>query len=390
MSRFLFVVPPLAGHVNPTIAVGRALQEAGHEVAWVGSESQVRRLIPADLRLIPIDETEIAQVSEKWAIKAQTVFGLESFKFFFEEFLIPLGRFMVPSVQAAVDAYKPDLLICDQQALAGFIVARKNQIPWVTLATTSAAVFNPLEQFPKVREWMTEKFGELQDGYGLDRIERPDISPQLAIIFSARVLLGQNLEFPPHYRFVGPSIRTESNHADFPWDYLSPVRRRVYLSLGTLNAERSVRFYEKVKLAFAGKDLQLILSAPPEMVGEVPDNFIVRKHVPQLELLKKVDAVIFHGGHNTFCESLFNGLPLVVVPIKDDQPVIAEQVVRTGVGLRLHFDRVKSDALFEATRRILDEPEFRAAARRIQAALKVCGGAREAAHLLIETNSTKG
>ena len=30
MSRFLFVVPPLVGHINPTIGVAAALVERGH------------------------------------------------------------------------------------------------------------------------------------------------------------------------------------------------------------------------------------------------------------------------------------------------------------------------------------------------------------------------
>ena len=39
MSRFLFVVPPLTGHVNPTISVGRELAARGHQAAWCGEPS---------------------------------------------------------------------------------------------------------------------------------------------------------------------------------------------------------------------------------------------------------------------------------------------------------------------------------------------------------------
>ena len=39
MARFLFVVPPLTGHVNPTVPVGQILMNRGHSVAWVGYES---------------------------------------------------------------------------------------------------------------------------------------------------------------------------------------------------------------------------------------------------------------------------------------------------------------------------------------------------------------
>src|SRR4051812_14777619 len=101
MARFLFVVPPLAGHVNPTVAVGSALKKAGHTVAWVGAASRIKHLLDADAQLISIDESQISVVSENWVAKSQSVFGLESFKFFYEEFLIPLGHAMVPSVNKA-------------------------------------------------------------------------------------------------------------------------------------------------------------------------------------------------------------------------------------------------------------------------------------------------
>lgn len=45
MSRFLFVVPPLTGHINPTVAVGAELTARGHEVAWAGQTATLRTLL---------------------------------------------------------------------------------------------------------------------------------------------------------------------------------------------------------------------------------------------------------------------------------------------------------------------------------------------------------
>ncbi len=42
MARILFVVPPLTGHVNPTVSVGRALAARGHQVAWAAHPGAVR------------------------------------------------------------------------------------------------------------------------------------------------------------------------------------------------------------------------------------------------------------------------------------------------------------------------------------------------------------
>src|SRR5947209_6998887 len=103
MARFLFVVPPLVGHTNPTVSVGRALEAGGHEVAWVAHPRAVRPLLPPGARLIELDD----HVPEaRWAeanAKARAVRGLAAFQFLWEEFFIPLARGMIPGVDAAVE-----------------------------------------------------------------------------------------------------------------------------------------------------------------------------------------------------------------------------------------------------------------------------------------------
>ncbi len=133
--------------------------------------------------------------------------------------------------------------------------------------------------------------------------------------------------------------------------------------------------------ALEHEPLQVILVAP-DGVPRVPANFIVRPYVPQLQLLPKVSAVVTHGGHNTVCESLSQGLPLVVTPIRDDQPIVANQVAAAGCGLRLRFARLGATALRDAVRRVLGEPSFRDAALRVRDSFVHAGGAPAAAEAL--------
>ncbi|WP_338067418.1 glycosyltransferase, partial [Crossiella equi] len=79
------------------------------------------------------------------------------------------------------------------------------------------------------------------------------------------------------------------------------------------------------------------------------------------------------------CESLAQGLPLVVAPIRDDQPIIANQVVEAGAGRRVRFGRVGPAELRESILDVLGFPGYRAAAERIRASFADAGGTAAAA-----------
>jgi UDP:flavonoid glycosyltransferase YjiC (YdhE family) len=89
-----------------------------------------------------------------------------------------------------------------------------------------------------------------------------------------------------------------------------------------------------------------------------------------------------HGGHNTVCEALANGLPLVVVPIKDDQMIVAQQVVEAGAGVRVRFGRVGARDLRDAVLQVMSEPRFREAAGRVQQFFAAAEDSKAAADLL--------
>ena len=101
--------------------------------------------------------------------------------------------------------------------------------------------------------------------------------------------------------------------------------------------------------------------------------------MPQLQLLPHVQAVVSHAGHNTVCESLANGVPLVVAPIRDNQPIVANQVVAAGAGVRVRYGRLSPKSLAAAVERVLSDAAVREAAKRVQASFASAGGAQGAA-----------
>ena len=381
MSRFLFVVPPLVGHTMPTVALGQELASRGHQVAWVGHAETVGPLLPPRARFIPLASGLVDPILARFLRRPLSLRGAANFQLLWADFLIPLAAAMVPGVAAAVDEFEPDVLVVDQHAPAGALVARQRGLPWATSATTSAELIDLFDTVPKVGAWLRQLLADFQRDFAISDPVDLRFSDYLVVAFTTPALVGSGHDFPSHYVFVGPSIGVRPSAPEFPWAWLNPNRQRVLVSLGTLNPAVGQRFFATAVQAVTSlaNRLQMIFVAPPYLVESPPDHVLVCESVPQLDLLPYLHAVVSHAGHNTVCETLAHGIPLVVAPIRDDQQAIAGQVVEAGAGIRVHFGRVGSLELRNAITTVLDDPAYRTAARRIQTSFATAGGAATAA-----------
>ncbi|MFC0549228.1 glycosyltransferase [Kutzneria chonburiensis] len=371
MSRFLFVVPPLVGHINPTVGVAARLTADGHEVGWVGPTAGLAALVGEGARFYPSDRS-LSEVVV--AGRPPELRGFASLKFLWEEFLIPLADGMTPLVDAAVAEFRPDAMLVDQQALAGALVAERRGLAWATSATTSAELLEPLAELPKVVAWLDDLLNGLRQRHGSPQASHDlRFSPHGVLAFSTEELVGP---VKAKTIYVGPSITARPDDTPLPELDGRPV---VLVSLGTANADAGGRFLGAAVEALAGMpDYQGIVVDPTGVHGP--------RRVPQLALLPKCAVVVCHAGHNTVCETLSHGVPLVVAPIRDDQPIVAQQVVDAGAGVRVRFGRVTAEQLKQAITEALGHAE---GARRIQRSFASAGGAEAAANWLSELAATR-
>lgn len=80
------------------------------------------------------------------------------------------------------------------------------------------------------------------------------------------------------------------------------------------------------------------------------------------------------------CEALWHGVPLVVAPIRDDQPIVAYQVVDAGAGVRLRFGRADAARIGAAVDAVLDPARgHRKAAEAVGESFRAAGGGASAA-----------
>lgn len=384
MSRFLFVVPPLTGHVNPAVGIAGELARRGHDVAFAAHANIVGPLLPPDLPLLalPVEITDAER--EEIEERARRLRGPASLKFLWQEFLIPLGSSMVAGVEDVVDEFRPDVLIVDQQAIGGAVVARRRGLPWATLATTSAEFDDPYDVLAGIGEWVRDVLADFARSQGLP--PGPSdlrFSDHLTLVTSVEELLKTH-PHPEHHAFIGAATGWRRPAPDFPWEWIDGSRRLLLVSLGTVTREIGGRFLGAVATAVGplADRLQAVCVAPPGLVPDPPGNVLVTPYVPQLELLDRAAAVVSHSGNNTVCESLARGVPMVVAPVRDDQPIIAEQVVRSGAGVRVRFGRVSPAGLTDAITAVLDTDSYRTAAARMRDAFERAGGAPAAANHL--------
>jgi MGT family glycosyltransferase len=292
-------------------------------------------------------------------------------------------------------AERPDYLITDSVAAWGQWSAKLLRVPVVTSVPTLAVNRHVLRYAfqhgvrPKSASRFLSKLRYMVKASLLRRrlirrhgVSGPGImglvsgSSGLNIVYGSRHFQPCAATFDERFLFIGPNSEPRGASLPFPWELVThPVV--VYVSLGTLfNADTN--FYRNCYEAFRGEDYQVILSSPADW-DAAPPNFIVRAHVPQIEVLERATAFVSHGGMNSVNESLSYGVPMLVIPQMGEQMIIGKRVEELGAGLYLEKAEVTANRLREGVRRLLADRRFHERAARVRQSFQTAGGVVRAA-----------
>lgn len=390
MAKFLFVVPPFSGHINPTLGVGKKLLDNGHQVGWVSVDPALKDRIPHEGQFIllefPMSYVERKKVEQELEeLSKRSVYGLDSLKFLYDDVLIPMNTKMLDGLKTAIDTYMPDVIINDHQVFAGAVAAISKNIPYATSVTAPAAIKEDTA-FPNILKWESEQIINFQKQAGIDSEIRLDCSSLLTLVYTTREFFGDN-NLAHNYQFVGPIIDRPSESEDI--DRFSKIKHKgtkknIFVSIGTtFDHTLKKKFFDKVVEALGDNDeFNVIVISHSDIFDNIPSNFMIFEFVPQLELMPFMDVVVCHAGHNTVCETLYNGKPLVVLPVAYDQSFVAGCVTNSGCGIRLNFNRFKAQQLKEAIATVLNDNSYQINVNKIKQSFEEAGGTVKAAHLL--------
>jgi UDP:flavonoid glycosyltransferase YjiC (YdhE family) len=209
------------------------------------------------------------------------------------------------------------------------------------------------------------------------------LASSFTAVFSTPEYVG-GVEVPDGVRLVGPSIplRQRGDEADFPWDRLSRAKPVVYLSFGS-QISYQPEIFHKVAEAALPLGVQLVISAG-DLSGTVfPGDVIAVGYAPQLELLPKVSFMITHGGANSVMEALYFGVPLLISPVCNDQPLQAFFLEKSGAGLCLDlYEATTSETRTAMERLLARRSSVRDSALRIRESYRASNGAAGVVNLV--------
>lgn len=411
MAHIGVICPNAPGHLNPMVALADAIRRRGHRVTFFllgdtpGSVAVAGfEVVPLGGSIFPPDEyrtgiQRLGVLGGRAALKHTFAMGARS-----AEAILKVG----PAVtrEAGITA-----LLVDQVSFPGGTVADQLGLPFATVC--NALLLNPDPAIPPFfthwwpRDVWWARFRNRIAWAGLNRLYAPiliriqerrrqlglPVPRRIADAWSSRLQVSQQpeaLEFPrwelpKQVCFVGP-LRLLGGYppVPFPWKQLDD-RPLIYASLGTLQ-NRVAKTFRMIAEACNGLDAQLVISTghgvAPEMLGDLPGQPVVVPYAPQLELLRRAVISVTHAGLNTTLDALSTGVPMVAVPVTNEQPGIAARVAWVGAGETLTLPRATPQRLRALVSRVLSDSSYTTAAQRVCNSIQAGGGAPRAAEII--------
>jgi MGT family glycosyltransferase len=342
--------------------------------------------------------------------------GLDALRYGIEQYRLGVNAVLRVAPEAIKKAGVEALLI-DQITLEGKTIAEILDIPLITVCT--GVMLNREDGIPPYMTYWSYNpawWARLRNRVGhslLDRIGQPirevinehrqrwklptysyssdPYSKLLQLSQQPAELEFPRRELPPVFHFTGPYSNPASREpAPFPYEKLTG-QPLIYASMGTLQ-NRLLWIFQMIAEACVELDVQLVIAlgggASPESLPGLHGNTIVVGYAPQLELLQKATLTITHAGMNTTLESLSNGVPMLAIPITNDQPGVAARIAWSGTGEMVTPSRLSVPRLRAAIKRVLVENFYRKNALRLQEAIRRAGGASRAADLIEQAIAT--
>jgi MGT family glycosyltransferase len=386
-------------------------------VSLIGIADAEERVRAAELEFVPIGRDAYpAGCTQQLFNRLGELSGAAVFRATLDHFQRSTAM-LLQEAPAALRGHGVEALLVDQTSFGGATVAHALDLPFVSVSC--ALLLNAEAAVPPVNtgwRYHPAAWARLRNGLGqqlLARLTRPITQvvvdyrqqhnlPVLSDSSQAWSSLAQicqqpaafeypRQELPAWFHFTGPLVDPDSRAAvPFPWDALNG-KPLIYASLGTIQNQQ-LEVFARIAEACSHLNAQLVIAlgggSSASALPPLPGRPVVVDFAPQLELLQRAALTITHAGLNTVLESLRCGVPMVAIPIANDQPGVAARVAWSGSGAVVPLKRATVARLRAAIDQVWGDPAYRQNAQRLQQAIAASGGVARAADIVEQAINT--
>ncbi|WP_139279068.1 macrolide family glycosyltransferase [Seinonella peptonophila] len=401
MGNVLFINYMGEGHINPTIGLVQELIARGESITYYTSQIYKEKIekTGATVRVISEKAQKILfEFVTKLMSQGRNLdqFNKNRFKLF------EIMEWITDEILDEIRLESYDYVIYDAMSLPGKWIAEIRQLPtvctWSTFASNKesdlfkkrlkkqgSAILKALdgrkEEMEAFKARLEQKYGISIQPFPQAVMDEADIN----IVFTSKYFQLESATFKENFLFVGPSMIDRQDQGDFPLDRLKDSAV-VYMALGTI-ANKRPDLYKACLEGLNDFDGTVVLGIGNQLsiseLGSVPDHFIIRNYIPQLDVLRYSDAFITHCGMNSTSEALYFGTPLVMLPLMNDQPIVANRVKELGAGVILDHETLNAEKLREAVIEVLQNPIYKQNSEKISQSFRKSGGCARAADELL-------
>lgn len=396
----------VTGHLNPMTSLGGALAQRGHRVTLLGG--RVARAFAEnagiDFAPIGVGGDRDVELADAWRILGRCR-GLASMRQ--TGFVMAAtSRVILDDVPHVLDECPIDALLVDQFTPAGLAVAERRDLPSIVVCNALVSHRDPYAPPPALNwRYRRNPWGRLRNlvaekvippVYNRFADTRTTGIRPLQLVFEAQHGLAQIAQqpaffdyprhLPDHFHYTAPwHAEDRDDEIEFPWDWLDG-RPLLYASMGTLQ-NNLPHVFAAIVDAVRGLDAQVVLTqggSCEELKIDPPENVLIVRRAPQLRLLDRADLAITHAGLNTALECLSRGVPMVCLPVTNDQPGVARRVEWLGLGEVLPIRRICPRRLRKRIERVLLQPCYRSASEKCRRALADHDGLGLASQIVLQ------
>lgn len=405
--------------MQPNIALGHALRDLGHEVAFYTGGSVRSQLETEGIACLPFRELDESSIR----VTVEQLVNLRGHPLekrdLWRKFLVATLPGQLNDLEAALNGFRADAIVCDLAMWAPILVLGETKgLPVIPFSHVANCLLPGPEgpvsglPLPHSRNLLVDLCGRaasriasalsapvrreannFRQQHGLPplRVTVTEFAGRmpLYLVPSAPEFDYLRKDLPASVHYTGPCLWDRPKDHEPP-DFLAKIdraRKCIVVDEGGLY-KKEPRLFELAVAGLRNTPVQVILIAgdgrDPETLnlGPLPPTMTLSRNTPLSDVLPVADLLLTNGNSNAVLAALSCGVPVVVLPSIWDQAEVAWCIHETGTGLRVAPRRCTPERLRSAVMRVLEQTSFRENAERMAVALRRPGGPARAACLI--------